>query len=114
MVIQDVPQLAVFVRYVSADINIKKEMLDLVALNETTRGIDVQNALNEVINRIALLTTTTRDKLISVATDRALEMIGKYQARSHWSFKQRSQYSTILTSSLHNSPRASHSEILQV
>lgn len=47
--IQDVPQLAVFVRYVSADVNVKEEMLDIVALIETTRGIDVRNALDEQV-----------------------------------------------------------------
>lgn len=52
--IQDRSQLAVFVRYVSADVNVKKEMLDLVALIETIRGIDVRHALEEVINRFEL------------------------------------------------------------
>lgn len=37
--IQGVPQLAVFVRYVSADVNVMGEMLDLVAIIETTRSI---------------------------------------------------------------------------
>ena len=34
--IQDNPQLAIFVRYLSSDLTIKAELLDLVAVGETT------------------------------------------------------------------------------
>ena len=42
--IQDNPQLAIFVRYVSSDLTIKEELLDFVAIRETTRGVDIKNA----------------------------------------------------------------------
>ncbi|XP_065654636.1 protein FAM200A-like [Hydra vulgaris] len=38
--IQDKPQVAVFIRYVTSDILVKEELLDLVELKDTTRGID--------------------------------------------------------------------------
>ena len=41
------PQLAIFVRYVSSDLTIIEELLDLVAIKETTRGVDIENALYE-------------------------------------------------------------------
>ncbi|XP_040069581.1 zinc finger BED domain-containing protein 5-like [Ixodes scapularis] len=43
--IQDKPQLAIFVRYVSSDESVREELLDMVALKETTRGVDIKNAL---------------------------------------------------------------------
>ena len=60
-------------RYVHLNVNVKEEMLDLVAFNETTRGIDVRNALDEIMNRFELL----RNKLVRVATDGASAMMGK-------------------------------------
>ena len=39
--IQDNPQLAIFVWYVSSDLTIKEELLDLVTIRETTRGVDI-------------------------------------------------------------------------
>ena len=38
----DNPQLAVYVRYVSFDIAVKEELLDLIPLKETTRGVDIK------------------------------------------------------------------------
>lgn len=73
--VQDVPQLAIFVRYVSSDVSVKEEMLDLVALKETTRGIDIKTALDEVMDKFVLV----RNKLVSVATDGAPAMVGKNQ-----------------------------------
>ena len=48
---QDNPQSAIFVRYVSSDLAIKKELLDLVAIRETTRRVDIKNALDETLTR---------------------------------------------------------------
>ena len=39
--IQDTPQSAVYVRYVSLDVAVKEELLNLVALKGTTGGINV-------------------------------------------------------------------------
>ena len=71
--IQDVPQLAIFILYVHPDINVKKEMLDLVTFMKTTCSIHVKNVLDEVMNKFELL----RNKLVSVVVDRAPAMIGK-------------------------------------
>ena len=49
--LQDNLQLAIFVRYVSSDLTIKEELLDLVAIRETTRGVDIKNALDEALTR---------------------------------------------------------------
>ncbi|CAM2097887.1 unnamed protein product [Caretta caretta] len=57
--IQSKPQLAVFVRYVSADLIVKEEMLDLVALKETTHSVDIKNALDKALTNA----TTPLDKL---------------------------------------------------
>ena len=40
--VTDNPQMAVFVRYVSSDAVVKEELLDLIALKETTRGVDIK------------------------------------------------------------------------
>lgn len=66
-----VPQLTVFSRYVSVDVNVKEEILDLVVLIEITRGIDT---LEEVMNRFEL----PGDKL------------DMEKLRLHWSFEIRS------------------------
>ena len=40
--VTDNPQLAVFVRYVSSDVVVKEKLLDLIALKETTHGVDIK------------------------------------------------------------------------
>ena len=47
--ITDLPQLAVFINFVSPDFVVKEELLDLVALQEPTLGIDIKNALDFII-----------------------------------------------------------------
>ena len=71
--IQDNLQLAIFVRYVSSDLTIKEELFDLVAIRETTRGVDIKNALDEALTRFHV----PLNKLVSVATDGAPAMEGK-------------------------------------
>ena len=71
--IQGNPQLAIFVRYVSSDLTIKEELLDLVTIRETTRGVDIENALDEALKRFHV----PLNKLVSVASDGALAMMGK-------------------------------------
>ena len=39
--------MAVFVRYVTSDVIVKEELLDLVELKDTTRGVDVKEALKQ-------------------------------------------------------------------
>ena len=71
--IQDNPQLAIFVWYVSSDLTIKEKLLDLVAIRETTHGVDIKNALDEALTRFHV----PLHKLVSVATDGAPAMVGK-------------------------------------
>ncbi|XP_057657622.1 general transcription factor II-I repeat domain-containing protein 2A-like [Diorhabda carinulata] len=71
--IRDIPQLAVFIRFVSPNFVVKEELLDLVALQETTRGVDIKNALDSIMKNLDV----TLDKLVSIATDGAPVMLGK-------------------------------------
>ena len=69
---QDNPQLAIFVWFVLSDLTIK-ELLDLVTMRETTRGINIKNSLNEALTRA----NVPLNKLISVVIDGAPAMEGK-------------------------------------
>jgi hypothetical protein len=40
--IEDKPQLAIFVRFVTNDLDVKEELIDLTALKDTTRGSDIK------------------------------------------------------------------------
>ncbi|XP_065654938.1 general transcription factor II-I repeat domain-containing protein 2A-like [Hydra vulgaris] len=72
--IQDKPQMAVIVRYVTSDVFVKEELLDLVELKDTTRGIDLKEALDTVLVK----TNAPKNKLVSVASDGARAMVGKH------------------------------------
>ena len=74
--IQDNPQLAVFVRYVSPNFCIKEELLDLVALKDTTKGVDIKNAIDSVLSEH--IPPECLHKLVSIATDGAPAMLGKH------------------------------------
>ena len=69
----DDPQLAVFVCYVSSDVVVKEELLDLIALKETTRSVDIKKVLDETLMRAKI----PLNKFVSVATDGALAMVGR-------------------------------------
>ena len=71
--IPDNPQLAIFVWYVSSDLTIKEELLDLVATRETTCGVDIKNPLYEALTRFHV----SLNKLVGVATNGAPAMLGK-------------------------------------
>ncbi|XP_065651173.1 general transcription factor II-I repeat domain-containing protein 2-like [Hydra vulgaris] len=71
--IQDKPQMAVFVRYVISDVLEKEELLDSVELKDTTRGIDLKEALDTVLVKA----NAPKDNLVSVATDGATVVVGK-------------------------------------
>ncbi|CAM2112343.1 unnamed protein product [Caretta caretta] len=70
--IQDKPQLAIFVHYVSGDVIVKEEMLDFVGLKETTGVVDIKNALDKALTNA----DGPLDKLDSVAMDGAPAMVG--------------------------------------
>ncbi|XP_071036951.1 uncharacterized protein [Parasteatoda tepidariorum] len=67
--ITDLPQLAVF----TSDFVVKEELLDSVALQESTRGADIKNALDSIMKTFDV----PLNKLASIATDGALAMLGK-------------------------------------
>lgn len=71
--ISDIPQLAVFIRFVTSDFTIKEELLDLVALKDMTRGIDIKNALDTILENFDV----PLNNLVSIATDGAPAMQGK-------------------------------------
>ena len=60
-------------RYVLSDFTIKDELLDLVIMKVTTRGIDIKNPLDKALTRV----NVPLNKLVSVATDGAPAMEGK-------------------------------------
>ena len=80
--ITNLPQLAVFILFVSPDFFLKEELLDLVALQESTRGVDIKNALDSVMKTFDV----PLNKLVSIATDGAAAMLGT-KNRSYWVFK---------------------------
>ncbi|CAN8029908.1 unnamed protein product, partial [Ixodes persulcatus] len=69
----DKPQLAIFVRYVSSNESVREELLDVVALKETTRSVDIKNALLTMLERFDV----PLQKLVAIATDGAPAMVGK-------------------------------------
>lgn len=69
--ITDQPQLAIFIRFVSNDCVSREELLDMIALKDTTRGVDIKNALDDALKVVP------KNKLVSVATDGAAAMVGK-------------------------------------
>lgn len=70
--VQDKPQLAIFVRFVSEDCTIKEELLDIVPLKDRTRGIDLKETLMAVVEKADLQLS----KLTAIATDGAPAILG--------------------------------------
>jgi hypothetical protein len=70
----DISQLSVFIRGINETFEIYEELLKVVSLHNTTKGIDIFNEL------IDLLTVNEIDltKLVSITTDGAPSMVGKY------------------------------------
>lgn len=62
---------SVFVHYVSSNITLKEEMLELVALNETVRGVDIKTTLYRSLTNADV----PLNKLVSIATVGAPEMV---------------------------------------
>ena len=69
---QNNPQLAVFVGYTCFDPVVKEELLDLIGLKETTRGVDIKNALDSFLTKAEV----PLNRVVSVATDGAPAMVG--------------------------------------
>lgn len=71
--INDIAQLAIFIRGVDENLNITEELLDLVPMRDTTTGEDIFECVEEVFTTFNL----KWEKLVSVATDGAPSMVGK-------------------------------------
>ena len=66
--------MAVFVRYVTPDVNLEEELLDLIELKDRSCRVDINEALETLLVKpIGLI-----NKLVSVTTDGAPAMVGKY------------------------------------
>lgn len=73
--IQDKPQLAIFACYVMKDVDVKAELLDLTDLKKTSRSdIDIKVDLDQTFWKAEI----PIKKNISISTDGAPSMIGKY------------------------------------
>ena len=77
--IEDNHHLAVFLCYVSKYFCVKDDLLDLVAIMDTTKGVDVKNAIDAVLSECVV-------KLVSGATDRPPGMFGKLACFSYPEF----------------------------
>lgn len=69
----DISQLAIFIRGVDSDFNVTEDVLDLVGLKDTTKGIDISTAVVNTLNSYNL----DLSKLIGITTDGAPAMVGK-------------------------------------
>ena len=92
-------KLAVFIRFVSPDFVVKEELLDLVELQESTRGVDIKNSLDSIMKTFDV----PLNKLVSWLKN-----------RSYWTFKGWFLNSIIHTDSLHNLPRTTHYRIFKI
>ena len=70
--IQDKPQMAIFVQFISTDCLIQEELLDIVPLKGRIRGIDVKEAIMAAIDKA----NSPIAKLAAIITDGAPAMIG--------------------------------------
>lgn len=70
--ITDISQLLIFVRIIDSNFYVTEEMLNLVPLRGNARGIDIYEAVHNVLTAIGGL-----DKLCSICTDGAPAMIGR-------------------------------------
>ena len=68
----DTAQLAIFGRVVDQELNVKEEVLGLVAMEWRTQGVDILNALRKCAEKMNF----QWDKLTSVCTDGASAMTG--------------------------------------
>ena len=73
--IQDKPQLAVFVRYLSRKFHVKEELLDLVAFKYSVK-VDMKNTIDSVLSEN--IPPECLNKLVSIASDRAPKILGKH------------------------------------
>ena len=65
--------MVVFIHYGSSDKTVKEAIFDLVPLKRVTRDDNIKNSVDRTLRNTAV----PRNKLVSVATDEALEMIGR-------------------------------------
>jgi len=75
--------LAVLICFVSPVFVVKELLLDLVALQESTRGVDIKNALDSIMKTF----NVPLNKLVSIATDGGPAMLSK-KIGSYGAFKR--------------------------
>ncbi|KAG8234409.1 hypothetical protein J437_LFUL012794 [Ladona fulva] len=69
----DTAQLAIFIRGIDKEFNITEELASLVPLKDTTRSVDLYEAVKATLARFSL----TIDKMSGIVTDGAPAMVGK-------------------------------------
>ncbi|KAL2089187.1 hypothetical protein ACEWY4_016086 [Coilia grayii] len=72
--VMDVSQLLIFARTIDSTFEVHEELLKLVSLHGTTKGTDIFNAVNTVVNGYGGF-----DKLSTVVTDGAPAMQGRHR-----------------------------------
>lgn len=69
--IADISQILIFVRTINKEFEIHEELLELKSLETSTKGIDIYNALNDVVSKYGGF-----EKCSGIATDGAKAMVG--------------------------------------
>ena len=67
----DQSQLAIFIRFIKKEPVVLEELLDLIALKDTIRGIDIKSAFESLFPLLPM------QKLLNISTDGAPSMVGK-------------------------------------
>lgn len=96
--LRDISQLVIFVRTIQEDFRVSEEMLDLLPLHGTTRGIDIFEATKKVVSDYGGF-----DKCSCVVTDGARAMMGT-EIGFAGLLKKKKQYQ-LSCDTLHYSPR---------
>lgn len=107
--IKDKPQLAIFVRYGSKDLEVVEELLDRVTLKNTTRGCDIKKALDGLLQKNAVLLGNIVSLCYQWCT-----IYDWHKTRAHWAIKCWHIVSWYLTCTLHYSQRTFSSQIFLI
>ena len=113
--IRDTAQLLVFIRLVFEDFTSKEELLGMISLKERTRGVDIFNGFNSLLNdkKVPLF------KLVSITTDGAAAMIGRKNGfialcRNDDEFPDFLSYHCIIHQQVLSSKRLNTKEVMDI